>query len=73
VAKHGSVKGFEGAEEITDRAHFWSVDCDILMPAALEQQITEANANHIKAKIIRKAPTARPPRRPTTSCATRAC
>jgi glutamate dehydrogenase (NAD(P)+) len=41
VAKHGSVKGFEGADEITDRAQFWSVDCDILIPAALEQQITQ--------------------------------
>ncbi|MFJ3048098.1 Glu/Leu/Phe/Val dehydrogenase [Herbaspirillum chlorophenolicum] len=52
VAQNGSVKGFAGADEITDRAQFWSVDCDILVPAALEQQITEANANNIKAKII---------------------
>ncbi|EIJ46206.1 glutamate dehydrogenase [Herbaspirillum sp. GW103] len=52
VASNGSVKGFPGADEITDRAQFWSVDCDILVPAALEQQITEANANQIKAKII---------------------
>jgi len=52
VAQNGSVKGFAGADEITDRAQFWSVDCDILVPAALEQQITEANANQIKAKII---------------------
>jgi glutamate dehydrogenase (NAD(P)+) len=52
VAQNGSVKGFAGADEISDRAQFWSVDCDILVPAALEQQITEANANSIKAKII---------------------
>ena len=52
VAQNGSVKGFAGADEITDRAQFWSVDCDILVPAALEQQITEANAGQIKAKII---------------------
>ncbi|WDZ95375.1 Glu/Leu/Phe/Val dehydrogenase [Herbaspirillum sp. WKF16] len=52
VAQNGSVKGYAGADEISDRAQFWSVDCDILVPAALEQQITEANAGNIKAKII---------------------
>lgn len=52
VAEHGSVAGFPGAEEIKDRAQFWALDCDILIPAALEQQITEENANKIRAKII---------------------
>ena len=52
VAQHGSVAGFKGVDEMRDRSRFWEVDCDILIPAALEQQITEANANKIKAKII---------------------
>lgn len=52
IAQHGSVAGFGGAETIRDRSVFWEVDCDILVPAALEQQITEANANKIRAKII---------------------
>ncbi|RZI39877.1 Glu/Leu/Phe/Val dehydrogenase [Herbaspirillum sp. HC18] len=52
VAQHGSVAGFGNAESIKDRNSFWEVDCDILVPAALEQQITEANANKIRAKII---------------------
>jgi glutamate dehydrogenase (NAD(P)+) len=52
VAQHGSVAGYGNAESIADRAQFWEVDCDILIPAALEQQITEANANKIRAKII---------------------
>ncbi len=52
VEQHGSVVGFGNAESIADRAQFWEVDCDILIPAALEQQITEANANKIRAKII---------------------
>jgi glutamate dehydrogenase (NAD(P)+) len=52
VAAHGSGAGFSGAEEVRDRAQFWGIDCDILVPAALEQQITEANAHDIRAKII---------------------
>jgi len=52
VAANGSVAGFAGAEEAPDRQEFWSVDCDIMIPAALEQQITETNASRIRAKII---------------------
>ncbi len=51
VARVGSVAGFAQAEIIPNE-QFWEVDCDILIPAALEQQITEANAPHIKAKMI---------------------
>ncbi len=51
VAKVGSVAGFTQAEVIAHDA-FWEVDCDIMIPAALEQQITEANAPKIKAKMI---------------------
>jgi glutamate dehydrogenase (NAD(P)+) len=52
VTEHGSVAGFGGAEAVRDWDRFWEVDCDILVPAALERQITEANANKIRAKII---------------------
>lgn len=52
VAEHGSVAGFRGADTVSDRSRFWETDCDILIPAALEQQITEANADSIRAKII---------------------
>jgi glutamate dehydrogenase (NAD(P)+) len=52
VATHGSVAGFSGAETVMDRNVFWDVDCDIMIPAALEQQITEANAHRIRARII---------------------
>lgn len=52
IASSGSVNGFGGAEIISDRAQFWGVECDILVPAALEQQITEANAHDIRAKLI---------------------
>lgn len=51
VDQHGSVKGFMPAESMPDAA-FWGVDCDILIPAALEQQITAANAHQIKARMV---------------------
>lgn len=51
VAAVGTVSGFEHAEVIADET-FWDVDCDILIPAALEQQITAANAGRIKARMV---------------------
>ncbi|WP_339044834.1 Glu/Leu/Phe/Val dehydrogenase [Candidatus Zinderia endosymbiont of Aphrophora alni] len=50
--KKRKIKGFVEADLIKDRTKFWSVNCDILIPAALEGQITKFNANLIKAKII---------------------
>ncbi|MFP8777216.1 Glu/Leu/Phe/Val family dehydrogenase [Hydrogenophaga sp. RWCD_12] len=51
VARVGSVAGFTDAE-VMDNDAFWGVPCDILIPAALEQQITEANAGRIQAKMV---------------------
>jgi glutamate dehydrogenase (NAD(P)+) len=51
VARAGTVAGFAGAE-VMDNDAFWSVPCDILIPAALEQQITEVNAGRIQAKMV---------------------
>jgi glutamate dehydrogenase (NAD(P)+) len=47
----GSLKGVKDAEVITD-AELLELDCDILAPCALEQVITEENAERIKASII---------------------
>ncbi|WP_135227675.1 Glu/Leu/Phe/Val family dehydrogenase [Deinococcus fonticola] len=47
----GKITGLEGTEEI-QRDEFWSVDCDVMVPAALEKQITLANADQIKAKLV---------------------
>ena len=54
VAEHGGVGGFDGSgkAEVMANDSFWDVDCDILIPAALEQQITAANAGRIKARMI---------------------
>lgn len=45
------LKGFKGADSITNE-ELIGVDCDILIPAALEGQIHKGNAGNIKAKII---------------------
>jgi len=49
--KTRSVKGFPGSKEISTIDPI-TVDCDILIPAALENQITEKNAGKVKAKLI---------------------
>ena len=41
--EHGTVRGFPGAEDITN-AEVLETECDILIPAALENQITARNA-----------------------------
>ncbi|MEY2861392.1 MAG: hypothetical protein RL392_1850 [Pseudomonadota bacterium] len=51
VATAGTVAGFAHAESVADST-FWGVACDILVPAALEQQITAENAGGIQAKLI---------------------
>jgi len=51
VARYGSVAGFAGAE-VMDNEAFWAVPCDILIPAALEGQITQANAERIQARMV---------------------
>ncbi|MBX9613208.1 MAG: Glu/Leu/Phe/Val dehydrogenase [Burkholderiales bacterium] len=51
VRETGSVAGFPGAEKVADDT-FWSVPCDILIPAALEGQINAANAGRIQARMV---------------------
>ena len=45
--KTGSVTGFKGADAISNE-ELLELDCDVLLPCALEGQITEANASRIK-------------------------
>jgi glutamate dehydrogenase (NAD(P)+) len=51
----GSILDFPGAENIQDSAEALELDCDVLVPAALENQITIENADNIKASIIAEA------------------
>jgi glutamate dehydrogenase len=47
----GSVVGFPGSKNISN-SQLLELRCDILVPAALENQITKANADKITAKVI---------------------
>jgi glutamate dehydrogenase (NAD(P)+) len=51
VDEKRGVAGFPGASKI-DSATFWSTKTDILIPAALENQITEDNADSIQCKVV---------------------
>ena len=50
--KTGSILNFQGTKNIQRSSKALEMDCDILVPAALENQITATNAPKIKAKII---------------------
>jgi glutamate dehydrogenase (NAD(P)+) len=59
VMKHrketGSILSFPGATNLGKREEALELECDILIPAALENQITEENAGRVKAKILAEA------------------
>ena len=51
VSDRGEVRQGRGGELIDDE-HFWDVDCDIIIPAALEGQLTAQRANRLRAKLV---------------------
>ncbi|MBN3037704.1 MAG: Glu/Leu/Phe/Val dehydrogenase [Candidatus Diapherotrites archaeon] len=55
VAEHkektGSVLGFKGAKDITNK-DLLELKCDVLVPAALENQITRENAGNVRARMV---------------------
>src|SRR5450759_5168447 len=52
--EHGTVQGFPGASDITND-ELLEVKCFILIPGALDNQISAANAGRVKAKIVSEA------------------
>jgi len=59
VMKHrketNSILNFKGAKNLAHNTEALELDCDILVPAALENQITMDNAGRIKAKLVAEA------------------
>ena len=47
----GTLDGFPGSRTITN-AELLLLPCDVLVPAAFENQITDANANGVQAKVV---------------------
>ena len=55
VAENGTLAGFNNVfacEELTPAEKVLELDVDILVPAALEGQITDRNVKNVKAKLI---------------------
>jgi glutamate dehydrogenase (NAD(P)+) len=50
-AETGTVVGYPGTDTVTNK-ELLELDCEVLVPAALENEITEENADRIKARII---------------------
>ena len=52
--EHGSLKGLADTEAVTN-AELLELPCDVLIPAALENQLTGRNASRVKARLIVEA------------------
>ena len=55
LTETGSIRHYPGAQFIGNPNHSLELECDILIPSALENQITQKNAPRIKARIIAEA------------------
>ena len=53
--ERGTILGYPGATDIPRTADALELDCDILVPAALENQITIRNVHQVRAKVVAEA------------------
>lgn len=53
--ENGGIVGYNDSKKLETNRSVLEVECDILIPAALENQITEENAHKVKARIIGEA------------------
>lgn len=53
--ENGTIIGFGDSKELENNTKVLEEECDILIPAALENQLNDKNAANIKAKIIGEA------------------
>ncbi|MGI8872269.1 MAG: Glu/Leu/Phe/Val family dehydrogenase [Candidatus Limnocylindria bacterium] len=52
--EHDALRGFGGGDAIS-KDEVFELDCDIIVPAGLQQQLTAANAGKVRARIIAEA------------------
>lgn len=55
INAHKTIKGFEGSNFVENGRAILEMECDILIPAAMEAQITAENADRIKTRLIVEA------------------
>jgi len=55
AAKHGNLEGFTGDCETISGEELLTLDCEVLVPAALAEQITVMNADRLRTRIIAEA------------------
>jgi glutamate dehydrogenase (NAD(P)+) len=55
MSQNKSIRGFPGAKLIEDGAQVLTHPCDILLPAAMENQITAQNAEKVQARLVVEA------------------
>ncbi|MCX7019572.1 MAG: Glu/Leu/Phe/Val dehydrogenase [bacterium] len=53
--RHGSLEGFTGDAESVTADELLLLDCDVLVPAAIAEQITVINAGRVSARVIAEA------------------
>ncbi|MBK8620920.1 MAG: Glu/Leu/Phe/Val dehydrogenase [Saprospiraceae bacterium] len=53
--QNGTIIGFPGSTKLPERGDWVAIECDILLPSALESVITIDNAHRVKAKVIGEA------------------
>src|SRR5439155_25395175 len=53
--KTGGLKGFPGVQELARPRDVLEIECDILVPAALENQIALDNVDRVRTKMIAEA------------------
>jgi glutamate dehydrogenase (NAD(P)+) len=52
--RSGSLMSYEGGESVTNH-ELLELDCEVLIPAAIEGQLTEANADRVRASVVVEA------------------
>ncbi len=55
VRNRGTVRGFPGTQSFDNPQSVLEIECDILIPAALENQITLKNVSQIRARVVAEA------------------
>ena len=53
--ENNTILGYPGSKTLPNREDWVAIECDILVPAALESQIRIDNANRVEAKVIAEA------------------